>query len=135
MLDLNYFRNNFDRVAERLSARGSLPQLDQFRELDQRRRAAISHTEKLKARVNGESAAIGKLKREGVDTTAKQEEVRGIKAEIASLGEQLESFETQFHDLLAGIPNIPHESVPAGKPEADNVEVRRSGKPPEFDFE
>jgi seryl-tRNA synthetase len=135
MLDLNYFRNNFDRVAERLCARGPLPQLDQFRELDQRRRAAISQTETLKARVNESSAAIGKLRREGVDTTEKQEEVRIIKADIAALDEQLKAFETEFHDLLAGIPNIPHESVPIGTTEADNVEVRRSGAPPEFDFE
>jgi len=135
MLDLNYFRNNFDRVAERLSARGPLPQLDQFRELDRRRRAAISQTEKLKARVNEESAEIGKRKREGADTTEKQEQVRALKAEIASLDEQVKSLEEEFRELLAGIPNIPHESVPAGKTEADNVEVRRWGQPPQFDFE
>jgi len=134
MLDLNYFRNNFDSVAERLSARGPLPQLDQFRELDGRRRAAISQTEKLKARSNEASAEIGKRRREGADTSEQQEQVRAWKAEIASLDEQVKALEGEFRELLAGIPNIPHESVPAGKSEADNVEIRRWGQPRQFDF-
>ena len=134
MLDLNYFRNNFDRVAERLSARGPLPQLDQFRELDRQRRAAISQTEKLKARANEESMAIGKLKREGADTAEKQEQVRSLKTEIAALDQQVAALEEQFRELLAGIPNVPHESVPVGRTEADNVEVRRWGQPPQFGF-
>ena len=62
MHDLSFFRSNFERVAERLSTRGSVPNLEQFRELDQKRRAAISETEQLKARVNAESAEIGKLR-------------------------------------------------------------------------
>ncbi len=135
MLDLNYFRNNFDRVAERLATRGPLPQLDQFRELDQRRRAAISQTEELKARVNEESAEIGKRKRAGIDTTEQQERVRALKSETASLDQQVKSLDDEFRELLAGIPNVPHESVPPGKTEADNVEIRRSGEPPRFDFE
>jgi seryl-tRNA synthetase len=135
MHDLSYFRNHFDAVAERLSARGPLPQLDQFRELDQRRRSSITQTEKLKARVNEASVEIGKLRREGADTTAQQEQVRTLKAEIAGLDEEGKALEEQFRELLAGIPNIPHESVPVGKSEADNVEVRRCGDPPRFDFE
>ena len=65
MHDLSFFRNNFDSVAGRLATRGPIPSLDRFRELDQRRRAAISESERLKARVNAESAEIGKLRREG----------------------------------------------------------------------
>jgi len=135
MLDLNYFRNHFDLVADRLSKRGPLPQLDQFRELDQRRRAAISQSEKLNARANQESEEIGKLKKAGIDTSELQQQVRALKSEKASYDEQVKSLETEFQELLAGIPNIPHESVPVGKTEADNVEVRRSGEPPQFDFE
>jgi len=135
MHDLATFRNSFDRIAQRLATRGNLPQLERFRELDRKRRAAIFQTEKLKAGVNSESSEIGKLKREGADTSERQERVRAMKAEIASLEEQVKALDDEFRDLLAGIPNIPHESVPAGKDAADNVEVRRVGEPRKFDFE
>jgi seryl-tRNA synthetase len=135
MHDLSFFRSNFERVAERLSTRGSVPNLEQFRELDQKRRAAISETEQLKAKVNAESAEIGKLRRQGLDTSSRQEEVRRSKERIASLDDQVKSLEGEFRELLAGIPNLPHESVPVGRDETENVEVRRVGTPCEFDFE
>ena len=134
MHDLSYFRNNFDRVAERLATRSNPPSLEQFRDLDQRRRAAITQTEQLKAAVNKASAEIGPLLREGKDATAQREQVRVLKAEIASLDEQVKSADAQFQDLLTGIPNIPHESVPVGKDADDNVEVRRVGEPPHLRF-
>jgi seryl-tRNA synthetase len=135
MHDLSHFRANFDRIAERLATRGNQPGLDQFRELDQKRRSAISKVEQLKARKNEASQEIGKLKREGADTTERQKQVRAIADEIAGLDEQVKSLEDEFRELLSGIPNVPHDSVPVGKSEADNVEVRRCGEPPAFDFE
>jgi seryl-tRNA synthetase len=135
MHDLSYFRNNFDRIAERLATRGPLPQLDQFRELDQKRRTAIFQAEKLKERKNSISTEFQKLKREGKDTTELQKESRALGEEIAALDKEVEALDEPFRELLAGIPNIPHESVPVGKTEADNVEVRRCGEPPQFDFE
>ena len=135
MHDLSYFRANFERIAERLATRGNVAGLDQFRELDHSRRAAITKAEQLKARVNEQSAEIGKRRREGADTTGQQEQVRAMKTEIAALDEQVRSLDAQFQELLAGIPNVPHESVPAGKTADDNVEVRRVGSPPRFDFE
>ena len=135
MHDLSYFRANFDRVSQRLATRSNPPDLDQFRELDRRRRAAISQSEQLQARVNAKSKEIGPLRMAGGDTTALQEEVRALKAEIAGLDEQKKAVDEEFQQLLAGIPNVPHESVPVGKSEADNVEVRRWGTPPKFDFE
>ena len=135
MHDLSFFRNNFERVAARLASRGPIPSLDRFRELDAARRAAISQTEQLKAAANSESAEIGKLRRQGEDTTARQEQVRRTKEQIAGLDEQVKSLEAEFRDLLAGIPNIPHESVPLGRDSEDNVEVRRVGEPRQFDFE
>ena len=135
MHDLPFFRSNFERVAERLASRGPIPSLDQFRELDRTRRAAISQTEQLKAAANSESAEIGKLRRQGEDTTARQEQVRRMKEQIAGLDEQVKSLEAEFRELLAGIPNIPHESVPVGSDSGDNVEVRRVGEPRQFDFE
>ena len=134
MHDLSYFRNHFERVAERLATRSNPPSLEQFRDLDQRRRAAITQTEQLKAAVNKASAEIGPLLREGKDATAQREQVRVLKAEIASLDEQVKSADAQFQELLTGIPNVPHESVPVGKDADDNVEVRRVGEPRTYDF-
>ena len=78
---------------------------------------------------------IGKRRKEGVDTSGQQEQVRALKAEIAALDEQVKSVDAEFQELLAGIPNVPHESVPVGKDAADNLEMRRVGDPPRFDFE
>jgi len=137
MHDLSYFRANFDQIAQRLATRGAgaVAGLDTFRELDLKRRAAVTETEALKSRVNIDSVEIGKLKREGADTTERQESVRAMKAQIAALDEQVKVVEEQFRDLLAGIPNLPHESVPVGKSADDNVEVRRHGEPRALDFE
>jgi seryl-tRNA synthetase len=135
MHDLPFFRDNFERVAERLASRGPIPGLDRFRELDRARRAAISQTEQLKAAANAESAEIGKLRRQGEDTTARQEEVRRKKQLIAGLDDRVKSLDAEFQELLAGIPNVPHESVPVGRDSADNLEVRRVGQPRQFDFE
>jgi seryl-tRNA synthetase len=135
MHDLAYFRSHFDEVAERLATRSNPPNLDQFRELDSRRRAAISQTEQLKARKNAESTEIGRLRQQGADTSIRQQQVRAIGEEIAALDEQLKSLDGQFRELLAGIPNVPHPSVPVGRDAAANVEVRRVGEPRRFDFQ
>ena len=135
MHDLSFFRSNFDRIAQRLATRGDVSNLDRFRELDGKRRAAISQSERLKARRNAESAEIAQLRREGADTSARQAQMRAIGGEISSLDEQVKTLDEEFRELLAGIPNVPHESVPAGKNSEDNVEVRRVGQPRPFDFE
>jgi seryl-tRNA synthetase len=134
MLDLSYFRSHFDEVAARLATRASVPSLDRFRELDRRRRSAISEAEQLKAQVNAESAEIGKLRREGADTGDRQDRVRELKARIADGDEVVKAVDAEFGELMKGIPNLPHESVPVGKDESANVEVRRVGQPREFDF-
>ena len=135
MHDLGFFRANFEKIAQRLSTRGAISGLDQFRELDKRRRAAITEAEELKARRNTESAEIAGLRKAGTDTTERQQQVREIGTRIAALDEQIKTVDEQFRDLAAGIPNLPHESVPIGKSAEDNVEVRRSGEPRKFDFE
>jgi seryl-tRNA synthetase len=135
MHDLSYFRSHFDAIAERLGARSNPPSLDQFRDLDRERRSAISQVEQLKARRNAETQEIGKLKREGADTAERQKAVRAIGEQIAALDQRVAELDAQFRDLLAGIPNVPHESVPAGRDSEDNVEVRRCGEPRQFDFE
>jgi seryl-tRNA synthetase len=135
MHDLAYFRANFDRIAERLATRGTALNLDQFRQLDARRRAAISQSEQLKSRRNQQSAQIAERRRRGEDTAEQQKQVRAIGEEIASFDEQVKTLDDEFRQMLAGIPNIPHESVPVGRDAEDNVEVRRVGDPPRFDFE
>jgi seryl-tRNA synthetase len=135
MHDLAYFRSNFEQIAARLATRSNPQNLDRFRELDVRRRVAITQAEQLKAKANEQGSEIGKLKKAGADTAALQEQVRTLKVEIAGLDEQKDAIDAEFQELLSGIPNVPHESVPVGKDAGDNLEMRRVGDPPQFDFE
>lgn len=135
MHDLSSFRANLDAVAQRLSARGFNLDLEAFRSLDGERRAALTEAENLKGERNKETAEIGKLRREGVDTAERQQKVREIGDRIAALDEGVNALDERFRDLLSGIPNLPHESVPVGKSADDNLEVRREGTPPQFSFE
>lgn len=135
MHDLSYFRSNLDAVAERLATRGLTLDLAQFRDLDARRRAALTETDTLRAQRNSESQQIAKLKKAGEDTAEQQAKVRGIGERIATLEEQVKLLEEEFRNLMAGIPNVPHESVPVGKGAEDNVEIHRIGEPRKFDFE
>src|SRR5262249_53226230 len=133
--DLSYFRANLDFISQRLATRGFTLNLDDFRSLDADRRAALTEAETLKAQRNTESMEIAKLKKAGADTTEQQQRVRAIGDRIAELDETAKALDEKFREILAGIPNIPHESVPVGKSEHDNVEVRRNGKPFEYSFE
>jgi seryl-tRNA synthetase len=135
MHDLSFFRANLDAIAERLSTRGFALDVAQFRELDAERRAAVKQSEALKAQRNSDSAEISKLKKQGVDTTELQQKGRAIGEQISALDEQVKALDESFRDLLAGIPNVPHESVPVGKTSEENVEIHRWGEPRKFDFE
>jgi seryl-tRNA synthetase len=135
MHDLSQFRANLDSFAERLRTRGFNLDLEAFRDLDMRRRAAVTESEQLKARRNAESNEISKLRKQGVDTSAEQLKMREIGDRITILDEQVKALDEQFRQELAGIPNLPQESVPLGRSEADNVEVRKWGQPRTFDFE
>jgi len=135
MHDLSYFRNNFEQIAERLATRGGALNLDGFRELDRKRRAAIAQAEQLRARKNEEGKAVPRLKREGVDTSELQKQIRAMDDEIAALDEQKNALDAEFKEMLAGVPNVPHASVPVGRSADDNVEIRRVGTPPQFAFE
>ena len=135
MHDLSFFRANLDSIAERLRTRGFDLNVEEFRELDARRRAAVTESEQLKAQRNAESNEISKLRKQGVDTSEQQRKMREIGDRISALDEQVKALDEQFRQELAGIPNIPHESVPVGRSEADNVEVRRWGQPRTFDFQ
>lgn len=135
MYDLAYFRANLETIAARLATRGFKLDVDHFRALDARRRAALTEAESLKAQRNAESMEISKLRKQGVDTTERQEKVREIGERISSLDSQVSQLDEEFRSWLAGIPNVPHESVPTGSGSEDNVVVRTWGEPPKFSFE
>jgi seryl-tRNA synthetase len=135
MHDLSHFRKHFDTIAARLATRSNPPNLDQFRELDRERRAAVTEAEQLKAQLNAASKEVARLKREGADTGEMQERNRAMGDRIAALDRQKDVVDARFQELLEGVPNVPHESVPVGRDAEDNLEVRRVGTPPAFDFE
>ena len=134
MYDLSFFRANLDAIATRLADRGFTLDVDSFKKLDADRRAALAESEKLKAQRNSESQEIGKLKKAGQDTTALQAKVREMADRMAELDQKADTLDAEFRQMMAGVPNTPHASVPTGKSAEDNVEVRRWGTPRSFDF-
>jgi seryl-tRNA synthetase len=134
MYDLSFFRTNIDAIAARLADRGFKLDVEAFRTLDAERRAALTEVERLKAQRNTESEEIGKLRKAGHDTSERQQKVRELAASIAKFEAAALGFDVRFQELMAGVPNTPHPSVPTGTSEADNVEVRRWGTPPQFSF-
>jgi seryl-tRNA synthetase len=134
MHDLPYFRANFESVSARLATRGNHIRLDGFRELDLRRRNAIMEMEELKARRNAITSKFQELRKQGADTAETQERSREIGSRITELEQQAKALDEEFREWLAGIPNVPQESVPVGRSSDDNVEIRRVGEPPVFDF-
>ncbi len=134
MHDLTAFRTNLDVFAEKLATRGFVLDVARFKELDAQRRSAVTESEGLKAQRNLASQQIAKLRKDGVDTSSQQADVRRIGETIASLEESVKSLDDGFREMLAGIPNVPQNSVPLGRSADDNVEVRRVGTPVEFGF-
>lgn len=136
MLDRKLLRNHFDEVKERLERRGEdLSELMNFSTLDEQRRKIIAKVEEIKAKRNETSKQISVLKREKKDAAALIEEMQNVGAEIKELDTELEAVEEKLDYIMYAIPNIPHESVPIGESEDDNVEVRTWGEKPAFSFE
>jgi seryl-tRNA synthetase len=134
MYDLQFFRNNLEAIRERLSSRGYALDVQFFRDLDTRRRQYVTESEQLKAKRNQATLDIGKLRKGGVDTAERQQQVRAMGERISELDRQVEQLDTEFRDFLARVPNVPHESVPIGKDEHANQEIHRWGTPREFPF-
>ncbi len=135
MLDKNYVRENLQLVRERLAARGGDYSLETLVSIDAELRQAVLRAEELRRRRNEASEQIGRMKRQGQDTTAAQADVKEIGLQIRSQEEQARVLEGNLKSILHTIPNLPHSSVPPGSGEDDNLEVRRWGAPPEFGFE
>ncbi len=136
MLDLKYLRANFAEVKEKLQHRGEdLTDLGRFEELDVKRRELIVESEQLKSRRNEVSQQVAQLKREKKDADHLIKEMREEGDRIKALDEELRGVEETLEQLLLSIPNIPHESVPVGETEDDNIEIRKWGAVPEFPYE
>jgi seryl-tRNA synthetase len=135
MLDPRLLRTDLDNTARLLARRGYQLDTDSFLALEERRKAVQVRTQELQAERNARSKSIGKAKAAGKDIAPLLQEVEGLGEQLKAADEELGTIQDELSDILLGIPNIPHESVPDGSDEADNTEVRRWGEPREFDFE
>ena len=136
MLDIRYVRNNFDHVKEKLAHRGEdLSPLDDFVAYDEKRRKLIAETEQLKAQRNEASKQISVAKREGKDADEAIKQMKVVSDNIKKLDHELHEVEEKLQMIMLSIPNIPHESVPIGEDEEDNVVHRTWGEKTTFDFE
>ena len=136
MLDLAFVRDHLLFVEEKLRQRGMNPDaiLKDFHAIDLERRGAITEAETLKAQRNKASEEIAQLKKNKQDATALIDATKEMREKIATAEKIAEEADARLRNILTGIPNLPDDSVPVGKSEADNVEVRRWGTPPHFDF-
>ncbi|PMR73938.1 serine--tRNA ligase [Billgrantia endophytica] len=135
MLDPKLLRSDLDRVAQRLATRGFVLDTERLTALEARRRELLTETESLQNERNTRSRAIGKAKAQG-------EDIQPLLAEVSDLGDRLDAakvrladVQAEWEDLVSGLPNLPHASVPVGVSEDDNVELHRWGTPRTFDFE
>lgn len=136
MLDIKYLREHFPEVKQKLQHRGEdLTDFERFEELDQKRRKLIVETEQLKGKRNETSQQIAVLKREKKDADDLISGMRAVGDQIKKLDDELRQVDESMEQLMLSIPNIPHESVPVGETEEDNVEIRKWGSLPEFSFE
>ena len=135
MLDTKWVREHYDELAEMLASRNNAFPLDRYKELDEERRRVLLEVEKLKERRNAGSKEVGIRKKAGEDTEALQNEIRELGEEIKKFDDKANKIESELDELALRIPNRPHASVPKGKDENDNIEMRRWGTPREFDFE
>jgi len=133
--DLAFFRQNLDAIASRLADRGFELDVEAFRKLDATRRELITEAEQQRAEQKRKSQDIPTLKKAGLDTSELQAELRALGDYAAQREADAAEVDEQYRQLLAGVPNTPHPSVPIGKSADDNVEVQRCGIPPAFSFQ
>ena len=135
MLDIQTLRNDLTAVAARLATRGYTLDTAKFEQLEAERKTTQMRTQELQAKRNASSKLIGQAKAKGEDTSAIMVEVANLGDELKQLETKLEQIQHELNAFLSVIPNTPHESVPHGKSETDNVEVRKVGSVPKFAFE
>jgi seryl-tRNA synthetase len=134
MLDIQLLRTDLEGVAKRLADRGFALNVDAFQELEAERKIIQTRTQELQAKRNATSKQIGAAKAKGEDVSAIMAEVAHLGDELKDLEGRLESVQARLQEMLLHVPNLPHETTPVGKSEADNVEMRRVGTPRSFEF-
>jgi seryl-tRNA synthetase len=134
MLDIKLLREDLTQVKARLATRGAEIDWNEFVSLDQKRREALAHIEKLKERKNRLSGEIGKIKKYGGDSASLMQEVEEVSKAIRTGERPLDDIEARFERFMLTVPNLPEPSVPVGGSAAENKEVRRWGNPPQFNF-
>lgn len=136
MLDIKKIRADFDGVAAKLATRGvEKEKLEKLHDLDIKRRELIVKSEALKAERNSVSDEISQVKRAKGDASTQIAEMQKVSAEIKAIDAKLAEIEENLNEIIIMLPNLPHESTPIGADEDDNVEVRRVGQTPTFNFE
>jgi seryl-tRNA synthetase len=135
MLDLGFVRSNLTLVREKMKDRGIAGILGDFEALDVERRKLLSEAEALKAQRNTVSNEIAALKKQKQDASSLISQMKQVSVNIQQLDEQAKAADEKLRDLLRKVPNVPHETVPVGRGSEDNQEIRRWGKPRQFEFE
>ena len=134
MLDMKFVRDNLDIVRTMLKNRNNSLNLDNFSELEKKRREILNETEQLKGQRNSVSKKIGAMKKAGEDTAEISAQMREVGNKISQLDSELREVENNLRDILLHIPNMPKEDVPIGLDDSQNPEVRRVGESRQFDF-
>ena len=135
MLEISYVRDNLEQVRQKMRERGMADSLENFEEVDRERRMLLSEVERRRAHRNKSSEQIAVLKKQKQDASALIQEMKQLGEEIKELEQQVRQAEEKVRELLLGVPNIPHSSVPVGGGAHENKEIRRWGEPKKFDFE
>lgn len=135
MLDSRFVRENSDFINKSMMDRNYTIQFDEFLDFEEQRRSLLKEAEELRNRRNVVSEEVGKLKKQKQDAAVLIQEMKGVSERIKTLDEKLNSLEEGMDAFLLNVPNIPHQSVPVGRDETGNVEVRKWGEPRQFDFE
>ncbi len=135
MLDIQALRNDLDRVVKQLQTRKFDFEIAKFNSLETERKTVQTRTQELQAKRNSVSKQIGLAKSKGEDASAIMVEVAGLGEQLKADETRLSEIQTELQNLLLNVPNIPHETVPVGQSETENVEVRKVGTPRKFDFE
>lgn len=134
MLDIRFVRENVEAVEEALRKRSYALSLSEFLSMEEERRNILRSAEELRGRRNTVSEEIGRLKRQQQDATTLLDEMKTVSDKIKDMDERLRVLDERIREIILNVPNIPHESVPVGKDETENVVVRTWGEPKEFDF-
>jgi seryl-tRNA synthetase len=134
VLDIKYLRENIDEVSRRLSLRGEAVDLSRFMEIEEKRRGLLVKGETLKSERNKVNDEIARLKKDKGDTTDLISRMKGVSEDIKQIDSRISEITEELERIVSVVPNIPHESVPAGTSDKDNVQVRTWGTIPTFDF-